>query len=137
MIYYKKTQIQREKLTRKSIPRKCTSTLRGNVKSSLFPRKAGVISRGFNDELLFPRKFDVNIACNLRENILHLLSEEILNPLNNTFFLTKFRRKFVGKLQLPDSKISYKYGHLNIILNTPTRKKKRERKKNVGLREYF
>ena len=60
--------------------------LRGNIKSALFARKittklfrhkVDVISRGFYEELRFPRKLDVNIAWNLRGNILHQLSEAI------------------------------------------------------------
>ena len=73
-----------------------------------------VTLRVFYEEKLFPRKYDVNFACYLRENSLRVFSEKILNPptlfVTRFFFghLTNFRRKFVGKLQLPDSKIFYK-----------------------------
>jgi len=45
-----------------------------------FRRKVDVMSRSFYDEIRFPSKLDVNVVCTLRENILRLLSEEILNP---------------------------------------------------------
>ena len=88
-VHYKKTQVSRGNLTRKTNPRKFTSTLRGNIKSALFPRKittklfrrkVDAMSRVFYEEIHFPLKLDVNVACTLRGNILRLLSEEILNP---------------------------------------------------------
>ena len=68
-----------------------------------------VILRVFYEEKLFPRKYDVNFAWYLRGNSLRVFSEEIFESTNfigvTRFFthLINFRRKFIAKLQLPDS----------------------------------
>ena len=69
-----------------------------------------VILRVFYEEKLFPRKYDVNFAWYLGGGSLRVFSEEIFESTNfrgvTRFFahLINFRRKFIAKLQLPDSK---------------------------------